>query len=81
MSSNKRRTRADEAYEFICRYALENQGSTPTTEQIGDELGVSKQRASYLMLRLAADRKITWLTRYTYKVERSTWDPPPEVLL
>ena len=75
----KRRTRKDDVLEFICRYALENCGATPTMREIGESLGISAQRVSNLMLRLQVDRKITFVGRYTYRVEESVWEPPPYV--
>jgi DNA-binding MarR family transcriptional regulator len=79
--ATKRRTRADDVFDVICLYALENQGSTPTAAYIADQLGLSQQRVSYLMMRLELEGRITWLTRYTYKVDNSSWDPPPDAVI
>ena len=76
-----RRLRADDVLTSICIYALANSGAAPNTRQLAEMLNVSQQRVSYLMMRLELSRRITWITRYTYKVNDSVWDPPPDVEL
>jgi hypothetical protein len=71
--------RADDVLTAICIYAQLNSGATPNARQVAGMLNVSHQRVSYLMMRLELARRITWITRYTYKVNDSVWDPPPDV--
>ena len=75
----QRRTRADDALELICRYADENNGVPPTSEELAGLLGVSVQRASYLMMRLEQRGRIRWISRHRYRVPGSEWDPPHDV--
>ncbi len=72
-------TRAEQALQFICGYALEHAGVTPASKDLADELKVSVRRASYLLMRLAASRKIEWVTHQKYMVVNSSWDPPPDI--
>ena len=72
-----RRTRADDAFDAICRYAVKNQ-CLPTTRQIAVMIGVCQQRASHLMMVLENQGRIEWLTRHTYRVKNSIWKPPPD---
>jgi Zn-dependent peptidase ImmA (M78 family) len=72
-------TRAEQALVFICSYAQDNNGVTPSSEEIARELGVSQQRAYYILNRLVVLNKIQWVTRYKYLVINSVWEPPEEV--
>jgi len=74
-------TRAEQTLQFICVYAHDHSGVTPSSEDIARELDVSQQRAYYLLNRLVVMGKIRWVTRQKYMVIDSTWDPPPEVEL
>lgn len=74
-----RRARKDDVLEFICRFALENCGATPTMREIAENVGLSVSRVHTLMLRLQLDQKLTFVNRYTYRVEQSVWEPPPYV--
>jgi predicted transcriptional regulator len=71
--------RVDDVLRVICLYAQENPGGAPTTRQIARELNLSQQRVSYLMMRLERLGRITWLTRYTYRINQSVWEPPPDI--
>ena len=75
---SRRRSRADDVFEVIRRYAETYPGSTPSQKQIAEELGLSQQRVGYLMMRLELVGKIAWLTRQSYYVPRSAWEPPPD---
>jgi hypothetical protein len=72
-----RKLSTDRVFDEICRYALEYNGITPTTRQIGEALDISHQRVSYLMLILERQNRIEWIGRYSYRVVNSTWEPPP----
>jgi|GEM_PF-2399260 len=78
MSKRRRRTRADDVFDLICRIAQENCGATPNSRVIADALGLSQSRVQQLLMRLQLDRRITYIDRYTYRVERSVWEPPPD---
>lgn len=77
-TKKRRRTRADDVFDTICAYAYENQGVTPPAQIVADALGLSQQRVNYLMMRLELAGRITWLTRHSYKVNDSSWEPPPD---
>ena len=72
----KQRARVDDVFDYICHYADENSGATPSTRVIGEALGFSQKRASYLLMRLEADGRIEWIDRVKYKVVDSLWEPP-----
>jgi DNA-binding MarR family transcriptional regulator len=80
MSDNMRRKRlgdgADKVFDAICLLAQEL-GTPPPQQMLADHLGVSQQYISSMMYRLEADRRIRWITRYYYSVDRSRWEPPP----
>lgn len=79
MSKRRRRTRADDVLEFICRFASENCGATPSSSEISQSVSLSQKRVQYLMLRLQVDGRLTYINRYTYRVNDSVWEPPPDV--
>jgi len=72
-----RRTRADDVMDAICMYALENAGITPSSVEVAGQLDLSQQRVNYLMMRLALEGRIEWVSKQKYKVTDSTWEPPP----
>ncbi len=76
-----RRTRIDDVFDVICRYAETYPGSTPSRKYIADELGLSEQRVAYLiMTRLKAfEARIALDRTKSYYVPRSEWEPPPDV--
>ena len=76
-TSRKRRTRADDLFDAICRMALENCGATPSSRVLAEVTGLSPSRVKQLMMRLQIQGRITYIDRYTYRVEQSTWEPPP----
>lgn len=77
----RRRTRKDDVLEYICRIARENNGATPKPRAIAAALGLSQTRIHQIMMRLQIEGRITYVDRYTYKVEQSVWEPPPYVEL
>jgi len=79
--AHARRTRKDDVLDFICRFAAENCGATPSTRAIGQSLGLSQQRVQSLMLRLQTDGRLSFVNRYTYRVNDSLWEPPPDLAL
>lgn len=74
-----RRKRKDELLEYICRFASENCGATPNTREIAEGMNLSQSRVQQIMLRLQVDGRITFVNRYTYRVNDSMWEPPPFV--
>jgi predicted transcriptional regulator len=74
----RKRTRADDVFDVIVRYAETYPGSTPTQQYIADELDLSQQRVNYLMARLQIEGRVAYNGRHTYYVPRSAWEPPPE---
>lgn len=81
-TQRRRRTRIDDVFDVICRYAETYPGSTPSRKYIADELGLSEQRVGYLMTRLKAlGRIITLDGTKSYYVPRSEWEPPPDVAI
>jgi len=72
-------TRTEQALQYVCLYALAHAGATPSSSELAAGIRVSRRRASYLLMRLTALRKIDWVTKQKYMVVNSTWDPPPEV--
>jgi DNA-binding GntR family transcriptional regulator len=74
----KRRTRKDDVFDVIVQYAEAYPGSTPTQQQIAEELTLSQQRVNYLMMRLEIEGRIKYISRHTYYVPRSAWEPPDE---
>ena len=77
MNKTQRRTRADDVFDLICHLTEENCGATPNTRVIADALGLSQSRVQQLLMRLQIQGRITYIDRYTYKVEQSVWEPPP----
>lgn len=75
--SKRRRTRADDVFDTICRIAIENCGATPSSRALAEATGLSPSRVKQLMMRLQIQGRITYIDRYTYRVEQSTWEPPP----
>lgn len=72
--------RAQEAFDYICVYAEENSGATPTTRMIADTLHMRNfQQAAYLLLQLSDMGLIEYVSRYQYKVNNSYWTPPDTV--
>lgn len=70
----------DDVFEFICTYAKENKGNTPSQVIIADSLSLSTSRIQYLMARLEGDGLIKAIPKtYSYKVVDSEWDPPSYV--
>ena len=53
-TQRRKRTRIDDVFDVIARYAETYPGSTPSQKQIAEELGLSQQRISYLLMRLEA---------------------------
>jgi Mn-dependent DtxR family transcriptional regulator len=74
----KRRTRIDDVFDVIVRYAETYPGSTPTQAEIAHELGISQPRVHFYMKRLEEEGRIEYVGRHTYYVPRSAWEPPPE---
>ncbi len=80
-TQRRKRTRIDDVFDVIARYAETYPGSTPSQKQIAEELGLSQQRISYLLMRLEALGRIKYLDgKNSYYVPRSEWEPPPDVV-
>lgn len=75
--TRRRRTRADDLFDVICRLTSENLGAPPNSRILADAMGLSASRVKQLMMRLQIQGRITYIDRYTYRVEQSTWEPPP----
>lgn len=76
-----KRTRRDDILRIICEYAQDNNGLTPTTRQLAKFAGLSQTRIAALLQALSEEGRITFVNRYAYRVERSTWDAPEDVEL
>lgn len=72
----RRRTRRDEIFEFICDYAEQNLGVTPSLRIIASHFGISHVTVSNHVWKLRAERRVDWVDS-RIKVEDSTWTPPP----
>lgn len=68
-----------DALRLICEYAQDNNGITPTTRNLAKLLNVSQTRVVTLLGELEDDGYIEFVSRYTYKVLRSMWEPPAEL--
>lgn len=68
-----------DALRVICDYARDNNGITPTTRELAGQLNVSQTRVMGLLGELEDDGYIEFVTRYSYKVLRSVWEPPAEL--
>lgn len=77
MSKRRYGKRKEQVFAAICRLG-EEFNTPPTQQQIADHLQMSPQYVSILMMQLELEGRIHWLTRYTYSVTQSDWQPPPE---
>ena len=68
-----------DALRVICEYARDNNGITPTTRHLAKMLSISQTRVVALLGELEDDGHIEFVSRYTYKVLRSIWEPPAEL--
>jgi len=68
-----------DALRVICEYARDNNGITPTTRNLAALLCVSQTRVVTLLGELEDEGYIEFVSRYTYKVLRSMWEPPTEL--
>ena len=74
--------RASEVYYFVCEYARDNSGVTPTVQIIADNLNMNNfQQAATILLVLSDMGLIERVSRYQYKVIGSYWEPPDNVVL
>jgi len=78
MIKPRRASGIDRVFNAICLLAREY-GTTPPQTRVAEHLGVSKQYVSNMMLLMEKDGLIEWIDRYTYRVDDSTWTPPPNV--
>lgn len=80
MSRKKGRTLTpaqQEVYEFICEYKAENDGISPTEQEIAEELHRSVSTARYLVLKLLTKGVIYRIDeRRAIAVTGGTWTPP-----
>lgn len=67
----------DRVFDAICELA-EEFSTPPSQQQIADYLDISQQTVSNVFRELALLGRIEWLTRYTYRVHRATWEPPED---
>lgn len=75
-----RKTRRIEILEFICRFARENNGVTPSIRVIATNMGMGRGTVEVHLRKLHAEGRIGWVEG-RLKVERSIWDPPEDVEL
>ncbi len=75
MSKRRYGKHLDAVYESICRLG-ETLSTPPTQRQIADDLDLPPQTVSLMMILLAEQGRIEWLTRYTYRVIHSEWQAP-----
>ena len=67
--------RKEDVFEAICRLG-EVFNTPPTQKQIAEDLNLPQPFISHLMMQLEGEGRIRWLTRYTYTVTDSDWQPP-----
>jgi SOS-response transcriptional repressor LexA len=70
--------RRDEILQFICLFARENSGVSPSIRVIARHMGLGKSTVAVHLKILEDEERISWVEG-RLKVERSTWEEPPDV--
>jgi Mn-dependent DtxR family transcriptional regulator len=68
---------SQKVFNAICLLAQEL-GTPPPQQMVADFMGVSQQYISNMMYRLEVEHRIKWINRYYYRVDKATWQPPPD---
>lgn len=77
-------TRRDEILIFICMYALENNGVTPSQREIADSFGLHPKTIQTHLQKLIDEGRIDLVGRTPQtriRVLRSTWEQPDDISL
>lgn len=77
-------TRREEILVFICAYARENNGVTPSQRDIADQFGLHLKTVQSHLQKLIEEERIALVGRRTQariRVERSVWEEPDDVPL
>lgn len=72
---NNRWLRRDEIFEWICIYAEEHNGVTPSIRAVARQFGIAYMTARAHVLELLAERRLR-IEDNQLIVEDSTWIPP-----
>jgi len=71
-------TRREEILRFICRYAKENNGVTPSARSIAAAFRLGKTTVLTHITKLVAEGRLAWVDD-RLKVVNSEWIEPPNV--
>ncbi len=71
-------TRREEILRFICRYAKENNGVTPSARSIAAAFKLGKTTVLMHITKLVAEGRLAWVDD-RLKVVDSEWIEPPNV--
>jgi len=78
----KEPTRRDEIMFFICTFAKENNGVTPSVRRIAKTFGLHLSSVQTHIRKLEKENRISWIDEEKrYRVEESTWEEPPDIEL
>lgn len=81
-SQSGRWTRRDEILAYICQYAKENNGVTPSVRSIAVVFELHLKTVQVHIQKLLDENRIQFVgDDHRIRVERSTWEQPPEVEL
>jgi DNA-binding MarR family transcriptional regulator len=82
---HRKQTRRDEIMLYICTYAKENNGITPTVRNIARQFGLHLSTIQTHMQKLVDERRLYWIEgareQRRYRVEESVWNEPPDIEL
>jgi DNA-binding transcriptional regulator YhcF (GntR family) len=77
MSAAARRTRRDEIFEFVCIYAGEMDGPTPSINEIAGHFKLNYKTVYYHVMKLIVEGRLRQ-ERGKLVVVNSEWMPPPQ---
>lgn len=74
--SKTKRLRRDDILDYICAYAQEHNGNSPSMRAIARALGIAYPTARVHVLELVAEGKLR-IEDNQLIVEQAEWTPPP----
>ncbi len=70
----------DRILAYVCAFAQENSGVTPSIRVIARNMGMGRTTVAVHLELLRQENRIEWIEG-RMKVIDSTWDPPPDIEL
>lgn len=79
MVEGKKKTRRVQILEFICEFAAENGGNSPSLRTIARNLDMGVTTVRHHLDTLRREGRLRWTEEQRLWVVNSQWEPPPDM--